>query len=99
MICFLFLRLPEQLFIAPVVQDSKSCVSFSLIVWLLALLVSSGTDILLLDFRGTMKRLGCITWHLSRKLIRPTNLCFLTMVGNINLSILQHSVYYWDILA
>lgn len=42
-------------------------------------------DVLLLDFRGTMKRLGYITWHLSRKLISLASLSFLTTVGNTSL--------------
>lgn len=42
----------------------------------------SDYDVLYMNCRGTMKKLGCTTWHLSRKSISPTSLFFLIMVSN-----------------
>lgn len=52
-------------------------------------LTTNNINVLHLNFRGTMKKLGCTTWHLSRKSISPMNIYFLIMVSN-HMPLLYH---------
>ena len=48
--------------------------NFQAVILLMALIFSS-------HHRQTMTKMGCITWHFSRKSTSPTNLYFLNMVS------------------